>query len=232
VPSHITHILLANEIYETGSCKQIDKDYFLTFSLGADLAKYSKVRKLSHKVKQKELILNMVSYVKDHNLTDDGVLIATIYGHMCHMVADNLIHPLIYQETKDCKNHRLKNHMLIESHYDNYLLQEKIGLEVQNFKLKKYLCGRVNRVSKMIDYAYYQTYGYKHISRYYRLMLFLYRRIDLIYKVFHINLLKKMSKYNIFVKDNFTCIDHEQFMTLYNQCLRESLRYFNKLNLD
>ena len=232
MPSHITHILLAKDIYEQGHLTNIDYNYFVTFSLGADLSKYSKVRKLSHKVKQAELILNMVNYLQEYNLTDDLCLRATIYGHISHMVADNIIHPLIYQETSRCQNKKLKNHTLLESHYDNYLLKEKLGLTVQEFKVKKYLQGDINKVSKMLDYAYYQTYGYKHISFYYRLMLFLYRKFDLIYVFLNIKFLRKISKYDCFIKDNGTSINNKEFMSLYNQCITETIGYFKKFQIN
>lgn len=232
MPSHITHILLADELYKTGKLNNLNRKYFLTFSLGADLTKYSKVRKLSHKINQKDLILNMISYIKKHNLNQDEILLATIYGHICHIVTDNIIHPLIYEESKHCENKSLRNHTLLESHYDNYLLQEKFNIPVWEFNLTKYLSVDIKQVGKMLDYAYYQTYGYKHISRYYQLNLFLYRQLDLIYKIFNINFLKRISKYHYFLQDNSRNIDDKQFLTLYNKCLKETLKYFNKLNLD
>lgn len=231
MPSHITHILLAKDIYEQAKLNNIDYDYFITFSLGADLSKYSKVRKLSHKVKQEELIMNMVDYLQKNNLTTDKCLLATIYGHISHIVADKTIHPLIYKETKNCRNKTLKNHTLIESYYDNYILKEKLDITVNKFKLRSYLKGKASKVSKMLDYAYYQTYGYKHISKYYRLMLFLYHQLDLVYKFINLNLLKKFSKYEVFQKDNYFCLNNQEFISLYNQCISETIDYLKKLDI-
>ena len=231
MPSHITHILLAKDIYEKGKFSNIDYDYFITFSLGADLTKYSKVRKLSHKVKQEELIINMFKYLEDNNLTTDEDLLGTIYGHISHMIADKTIHKLIYQESKSCPNKKLKNHLLLESHYDNYILKEKLGYEVNKFKLKKYLKVNLNKVSKMLDYAYYQTYGYKHISVYYRLMLFLYRRFDLIYLI-KLKFLKHISNYDIFIKDNYSCVNNQEFLKLFTECIDETIQIFKNFTIN
>lgn len=231
MPSHITHILLADDIYKRITPKNISYDYFITFSLGADLTKYSKVRKLSHKVYQKELILNMFKYLEANNLTTDQDLLGTIYGHISHMIADKTIHELIYKESRACPNKQLKNHLLLESHYDSYILKEKLGLIVNKFKLKNYLKANLNKVSKMLDYAYYQTYGYKHISLYYRLMLFLYRRFDLIYLI-NLKLLKHLSNYNTFIKDNYSCINNQEFMKLFNQCINETIQTFKNFTIN
>jgi len=231
MPSHITHILLADEIYKKMTLPKFSYDYFITFSLGADLTKYSKVRKLSHKINQKELIMNMFKYLEDNNLTNDQDLLGTIYGHISHMIADKIIHELIYQESKSCLNKKLKNHLFLESHYDNYLLKEKLGFEVNKFKLKKHLKANLNKVSKMLDYAYYQTYGYKHISLYYRLMLFVYRRLDLMYFI-NIRFLKYISHYNTFLKDNYSCINNQEFLKLFNQCIDKTIQTFKNFAIN
>jgi len=231
MPSHITHIIIARKIFDNKKDIEIDEDYFVTFSLGADLSKFSKVRKLSHKIKQRELIENMCNYLIENKLMDDKYLLSTIYGHISHMVSDNVIHPLIYKEVNRCMNKKLRNHTLIESYYDAFLLKKIFNLNVLEFDLKNILCGNVSRIAKMLDYAYYKTYGYKNISRYYRLMLFSYRNFSILYKFFGINNLIKISRYNIFLKDNISCINKEEFISLYKRTINESLIHIKNTEL-
>jgi len=84
----------------------------------------------------------------------------------------------------------------------------------------------------MLDYAYYKTYGYQHISKYYRLMLFLYRHYDWLYQILGIKFLKKFSGYQQFEKDNFNSLNSKEFMKLYNKSIKEVLISFKKIKLN
>ncbi len=229
MPSHLSHLLIAKKIYHNCELNNIDYNYFLTFSLGADLTKYSKVRKLSHKVKLKELILKMFEYIEKNNLTNDKYYLATIYGHISHIVADKIIHELIYRETRECQNKKIKNHMFLEAYYDAYLLKVWEDKKVNSFSVKEHLQGKVSKVSKMLDYAYYEVYGYKHISRYYKLMLFWYRSLDFLFKIFSLKFLKRIYRYQEFTRDNLFVINEEEYLTLVNKTIKTTINYFNYL---
>ena len=65
MPAYISHTLMARDVYNKLD-NDVNLNYMITFSLGGDLCKYSKCRKDSHNIKQKEFIYsdnyNIIKY--------------------------------------------------------------------------------------------------------------------------------------------------------------------------
>mgnify|MGYP003292612585 CR=1 FL=1 len=72
MPAYVSHVIMASDVYDKIDNKYINKDYMLTFSLGGDLARFSKCRRISHKIKQEEFIDNMWKYIKNNGLDNDS----------------------------------------------------------------------------------------------------------------------------------------------------------------
>ena len=246
MPSYVSHTIMARDVYKKIN-KEVSLEYMLTFSLGADLSKYSKCRYDTHHIKQDEFIYNMADYLVNNNLTNDKECLGVLYGHICHYVMDEVIHPLVRIVDKNCKRNK-KNHTLIEGYYDNYLSKKICNKEINKYDNKEILKAKINKkISKMLNYSYQKTYNTSNISKYYKLNIFLYKKIKYLYKLFSLKTLKKISGFNKFISDNKN-IDlqnnnrninykdsrgnntHDNLDQVYKKSIEEALSYINKIN--
>ena len=202
MPAYVSHSIMAREVYNKINNDNVSLEYMLTFSQGGDLCKYSKCRRDSHNIKQDEFIYNMADYIISNNLIHDKECIGVLYGHICHYVMDDVIHPLIRKVNKNNKK-RKNNHTLIEGYYDSYLSRTHCKKQINEYDNKAIFKGKMNRkITKMINYVYDITYNTKHVSSYYKLNIFLYKKIKYLYKLFSLKTLKKYSGFNDFMEDN------------------------------
>ncbi len=232
MPGYVSHTIMAKDVYNKINSKNVDLNYMLTFSLGGDLCKYSKCRKDSHRIKQDEFIYIMADYLKENNLINDKECLGVLYGHICHYIMDNEIHPLIRKIDKSCVKSK-KNHTLIEGYYDSYLCNTRYELRVDKYDNDLLFKGKMNRkISNMIDYAYKKTYSVNNISRYYKFNIWLYKKIKYLYKIFGIDLLKKYSGFNKFINDNknIDLFDNKSLDVLYKKSIKKSINYINKID--
>lgn len=202
MPAYVSHTIMARDVYERISNKNVGLDYMITYSLGGDLCKYAKCRRDSHKIKKDEFIYNMCDYIKDNNMTRDSECLGVLYGHICHVIMDDILHPLIRKVDKTCIENK-NNHTLIEGYIDSYLVKYKYNKSIDKYDNKVLFNGRMNeKVSKMIDYVYDKTYNCKNVSKYYKFNIFLYKKIRYLYKIFSVSMLKRISGFNKFINDN------------------------------
>lgn len=229
MPGYISHTIMARDVYKKLNNRNINLDYMLTYSLGGDLCKYSKCRKDSHNTKQDEFIYNMADYIKENNLIDDSECLSVLYAHICHYCMDDIIHPLVRKVDKSCVKNR-KNHTLIEGYYDSYLIKSKYGIRVDKYNNKEIFKGKLNnKISSMINYSYEKTYNVLNVSKYYRFNIWLYKKIKYLYKILGINLLKKLSGFNKFMRinKNIDLFNNKNKIVYRNYCDKEC-----KNNLD
>ena len=69
MPAYVSHSIMALDVYNKLDKKDVSLDYMLTYSLGGDLARFSKCRRECHKVKTEEFIDNMWNYMKDNKIS-------------------------------------------------------------------------------------------------------------------------------------------------------------------
>ena len=248
MPAYVAHTLVARDVHKKLKNKQsVSLDYMLTHSLGGDLCEHAKCRYDSHHKNQKEFFENMCNYLKENNLKNDPELLGVLYGHICHYALDNTAHPLVRRVSGTCVRSK-KNHGLIESHYDAYLIKKLYNTSVDKYDNKVLFKGKINKkVANMLDYAYEKTYNTKHVSRYYKLNIWLYKKIRLLYKIFGIPLLKKVSGFNKFMKTNkgIDLLNHnhnikfkdingkecnKDFDKLYEDSVKKALKDINEIN--
>lgn len=247
MPGYVSHTIMAREVYKRIKDKNISLDYIVTYSLGGDLCKYSKCRWDSHHVKQDLFISNMCNYIKKNNLVGDKDIVSVLYGHICHVVMDNILHPLVRKIDKECLFNK-RNHMLIEGYIDSYLVGNLYNKSIYEYDNKCLFNGKMNKdIIKMIDYVYYETYGVKRVSLFYRFNIFLYSKIRFLYKIFGIRVLRKICGFDKFILDNIT-IDlinnkrlikykdyigkecDDDMLSLYNKSISEAIVYIDKVN--
>jgi len=231
MPGYVSHTIMARDVYQKLHNKKINLDYMLTFSLGGDLTKYAKCRYDTHHIKQEDFINKMIDYIKENNLTNDGEVLGVLYGHICHYMMDKIMHPLVYKLDKLCVKDR-KNHTLIEGYIDNYLVNYKYNFMVDKYNNREIFRGKVNKkISKMLDSVYLDVYNTKRISLYYKFNLWLYKKIEYLYKVLGIGLLKTISGYNKF-RDNNKDVDLSMdVIKVYDNSIDETIEYIFNLSI-
>ena len=234
MPGYISHTLMAKDVYKRLNNENVNLNYMITFSLGGDLSKYSKCRKDSHDIKQDEFIHSMADYMKKNNLIDDKELLGVLYGHICHYVMDDMLHPFIRKINNSCVKNK-KNHTLIEGYYDNYLLNKKENTSVDKYNNNLLFKGKVNKkVKDMINYAYKKTYDVKNVSYYYKFNLSLYKKIKYLYKLVKLDKLKKYSGYDEFRSNNKSIdlinYDTTNLDSLYESSVNKALEYIEEID--
>ena len=237
---------MAQDVYCKLDNKDVDKDYMVTFSLGGDLARFSKCRRISHKEKTEEFIDNMWNYIKENDLINNKEYMGVLYGHICHYYMDKVCHPLIRKVDKLSVNVGVKSHTLIESYIDSYLINIKLDRDIDKYDMKSLFKGRVSRIYRMIDNVYYKTYGVKYVSFSYFITKFLYSKIRLLFLIIGKKNLKKIFKFDkyidknngidivnngkkIYYKDYLGNDCNDSFMELYNKSIKLSIDRINNL---
>ena len=245
MPGFISHTVMAKDIYPKFNNNCLI-DYLITYSLGGDLSKYAKCRADSHHKDMDLFIYNIADYLKDNNLVNDKECLSLLYGHICHYIMDNKIHPLVIIITKKVKKNK-HNHTWIEQYYNEYLAKNIFNMSLKEYTKSGILKSKINRKSsKLIDYVYEKTYHTKHVSRYYKFNLFLYKIERMIMSInakfwYKINGLDKFINMNQeidLVNDNnkikyLDSIGNEidkSLLSLYNDCLKDAITYIKKIN--
>ncbi len=247
MPGFISHTVMARDVYNRLNNKNVDLDYMTTYSLGGDLSKYAKCRYDSHHKDQDKFIYVMADYIKNNKLINDKEAMAVLYGHICHYVMDDIMHPLIRKVDKTCAKGK-KNHTLIEEYYDSYLVKEVFKTNKKDYVKKRILSGKVNKkITRMLDVVYSSVYETKHVSEYYKFNLFLYRMLKNTYRFINIKLIEKVSgltefltinkdvdlvndKREISYKNSFREDDSASLIDLYYISIENALAYIDNVN--
>ena len=230
MPGFISHTVMARDVYNKLSDNDIPIDYMMTYSLGGDLCKYAKCRYDSHHKDQDKFIYNMADYIKKNDLVNDKKMMAVLYGHICHYVMDDTVHPLVRKMTKTCLRNK-KNHTLIEEYYDTYLVKARTNVSKKEYIKKKVVNARVDReIAKMLNHVYMETYNTKNVANFYRINLFLYRRLCDVYRLINSNLIDKITGLSKFltINKNIDLVNDKQTVTYRNSLMEE----YNQSLLD
>ena len=181
MPSFVSHIELSKDVSDKLCFDNVLTRYTSTYSLGGDLCRFSKCRRLSHRKKKEEFIFNMINYIKENKLTDNKEVMGILYGHISHYIMDDTMHPLVRLIDKESSPVRMKSHTLIEGMIDSYIVKYKYNKEIDEYLNKGMLIVRINRDGyKMINKVYEKTYGVKNVAISYILSKFVYGKIYLL----------------------------------------------------
>lgn len=192
----ITHAYFALDVYKklNKNTKKILKDYkenLKTYAQGPDILFFStnifnhkKVKKIGnyiHKHDTKKLFINMITYIKNNNLENNGEIISFLYGYIMHYALDTKVHPYIIYKTgifnkkkKETYKYNSK-HSDMESYIDAFMINKNEKINPNKFKIHKF-CFNYNKISKnlskLIDYSFNKTYEFKNLSFYFKQGLF------------------------------------------------------------
>ena len=223
MPGFISHTVMASRVYQKLNHKNVSLEYMMTYSLGGDLSKYAKCRYDSHHKDQDKFIYNMADYIKKHNLVKNEKVMAVLYGHICHYVMDETIHPLVRKMDKTCARNK-HNHTRIEEYYDTYLVKNDFNISKRDYVRKRFISAKVDKeISKMLDAVYMETYATKNVSKYYKFNLSLYRRLRDTYRIFGTALIDKVSGLDKFllVNKNIDLVNNTGIINYHNSLLEE-----------
>ena len=180
----ITHAYFAIDVFNgLNKEKKVIIEPYLnnlkTFAQGHDIYNFTKPNNSHyfHTHNTNMFFINMINYIKDNHLYEDGEILSFLYGYICHYVLDKNIHPYVIYKTgryykknkKDTSKYRCK-HAEMETYLDCYMIKKKESIEpgkfnVKNFCLKPHKFS--NKLRDLIDYTFDVTYNYKDASKIY-----------------------------------------------------------------
>ncbi|MBR3117354.1 MAG: zinc dependent phospholipase C family protein [Bacilli bacterium] len=189
----VTHSYFAMDVYNKLDNKKIDNylDNYRTFAQGHDIFTFSNRKShYYHNTKTQDFFINMINYIEDKKLYNNGEILSYLYGYICHYTLDKNIHPYVtYKggkyDKKDKNTIKYKGkHADIETYIDTYMIKEKDNIEPGKLKVH-YFCCNANKFSDelndLINYTFKETYnedkrsktyykGIKHMKFLYRLL--------------------------------------------------------------
>ena len=231
MPSFVSHIELSKDVSDKLCFDNVLTRYASTYSLGGDLCRFSKCRRLSHRKKKEEFIFNMINYIKENKLTDNKEVMGILYGHISHYIMDDTMHPLVRLIDKESSPVRMKSHTLIEGMIDSYIVKYKYNKEIDEYLNKGMLIVGINRDSyKMINKLYEKPYGVKNVAISYILSKFVYGKIYLLIRLIGKNNLKKITGYDKFIAKDKDVIDrNSKIISLYQESARLLVLEINRV---
>ena len=231
MPSFVSHIELSKDVSDKLCFDNVLTRYVSTYSLGGDLCRFSKCRRLSHRKKKEEFIFNMINYIKENKLTDNKEVMGILYGHISHYIMDDTMHPLVRLIDKESSPVRMKSHTLIEGMIDSYIVKYKYNKEIDEYLNTGMLIVGINRDGyKMINKVYEKTYGVKNVAISYILSKFVYGKIYLLIRLIGKNNLKKITGYDKFIAKNKDVIDrNNKIISLYEESVRLVVLEINRV---
>ena len=141
---------------------EIDDKALRTYSLGTDLAIYTKTSIFgTHNTKTKDFFLNMIRYIKTHKKVDDPQAMSLLYGHVCHYFLDTTMHPFCYYlEVGTKKASIISNHTLIEGFWSSYFADYILKTTVDPSFFNQ---ADLTKVADILNDTYQITYKEKNI---------------------------------------------------------------------
>ncbi len=174
MPAAYTHHVFAKDVFKVIDLSVREKiedsqDIFYMFTHSFDMLFFSrdKLGVIAHKHSSNLYFTNIIKYIRENNLQNNGEALAYLYGSICHYVLDSTVHPYIYYKTgkynrKKKKTYKYKGmHNYFEYMIDADMYQERNRKSIKRAKLSKEIFPNVNmsiELKKMIDYVYMNTF--------------------------------------------------------------------------
>ncbi len=174
MPATYTHHTFTKDVYKVLDDEVKEKlkdhvDIFNLFGKSFDVLFFVKAKlgHFAHKHSSNLYFENIIKYIRENKLINNGEVLAYLYGSICHYVLDSTCHPYIYYKTgkynmKDKKTYKYKGkHNYLEYMIDADLYYERNRKMITRASLAREIFPAVtfsNELSKTIDYAYKNTF--------------------------------------------------------------------------
>lgn len=190
MPATITHSYFAKDLYEVlpeSINSKIDLNRTKMFAQGTDPIMFynlvsvmpshnlRKFQKYFHGHKTNDFFINLLDYVKEHNINDSDTY-SFIVGFISHCILDSTTHPYIIYRTgildkKDKNTYKYNGlHHFMEVFLDNDMVNRRENTNPYKFNISKF-CFNTKKFSKelneTIDYTFYTTFNIKNMSKKY-----------------------------------------------------------------
>ncbi|MBR3617460.1 MAG: hypothetical protein IKN46_02155, partial [Acholeplasmatales bacterium] len=195
MPSSVTHNFFSHDVYEklNKNIKSLIKpclNEYAVFAQGPDpyffydfhLTRRSKEVSKINKAMQHTLINNhfitLINYIKDNNYYSNPMVMAYLYGQVCHYALDTTCHPYIiyyagmYDE-KDKDTYKYNGlHEEMEYYIDCYFIWNRKHILPKNYKVYKNIFCKMyfnKEIKDVIDTVTGNVYGFSDVSnKYYK----------------------------------------------------------------
>lgn len=247
MPATIVHSYFANDVYDIlpkNIKNKVELDRLKMFGQSMDSLMFynlfnilpgKRIRKFAnyfHTNDSQMFFINLINYIKEHNLINDSDTCSFLVGTICHYELDSIIHPYIYYKTglfnrKDKSTYKYNNvHTFMESFLDNDMVRRRENINPYKFNIGKFCFDR-GKFSKeldgTIDYTFDVTFNLKGMSKiYYKSLkqmkryLMLFRRDPYAIKKFFYKLIDTFTSRSTFrfeaVSYNYPLIDRHNFL--------------------
>lgn len=180
----ITHAYFAIDVFNgLNKEKKVIIEPYLnnlkTFAQGHDIYNFTKPNNSHyfHTHDTNMFFINMINYIKDNHLYEDGEILSFLYGYICHYVLDKNIHPYVIYKSgryfkknkKETAKYRCK-HAEVETYLDCYMIKNRNNIEPGKFNTKRFCLSPSkfsSRLKDLMDYTFDKTYNYKNASKNY-----------------------------------------------------------------
>ncbi len=190
MPATVTHAFFAKDVFEILPAEirnKIDLDKAKMYAQSVDSCNFYNLLSLLpgkeirgfasyfHNNKSQEFFLNVLRFIKDNNIDDIDTL-SFLFGFICHYTLDSKVHPyIIYRTGKFNKNdpstYKYNNvHHFMETFIDNDMIKRRMNVNPYSFNICKFVFNLdlfSDDLNKTIDYAFYNTFKIKDMSKIY-----------------------------------------------------------------
>ena len=129
----------------------------------------SKLWKANHECYVLDYVSYLIQYIIDNNLCENEGIISFIYGHVMHVLCDQIYHPYIYSLCCGEMSFGVRSdHFMYEAMLDAYVVNEMIGESIIDFDVDGYCFngdGIDFDLKVMIDSSYDTIYKTKNVSK-------------------------------------------------------------------
>lgn len=192
MPATVTHAYFMKDLYEVlpdNITSKIDINRSKMFAQSTDSIMFYNLLSLkpshnlrkfqyySHTHKTNEFFINLLNYVRDHNI-DDIDTYSFIVGFITHFVLDSNVHPYVIYKTgffdkKKKETYKYNGiHHFMEAFLDNDLIKRRENTDPYKFNISKFCFDTKkfsNDLNNTIDYTFYTTFNIKNMSyKYYK----------------------------------------------------------------
>lgn len=247
MPATVTHAFFAKDVFEIipedinkymdiEKCKMfgqsMDSLYFYNLFSVLPGKKVRSFQNYFHFNNSQEFFINVLRYMRDNEIRDVDAC-SFLLGAICHYALDSTVHPFIVYKTgwfdkKKPSTYKYNNiHTFMETFIDNDMIRRRFKVNPYEFDVSEF-CFNIepfsNGLNKTLDYAFYNTFKFRDMSKIYYKSL---KQMRNSIKLFRMDP-KGTKKFMYKVIDSFTTRSTFRFEAIsYNYPLEDKHNFLN-----